>query len=614
MMPQTRPPLVHICPLPPQRNGIADYAAAILERLAPHYELICVVAAPEAVDPFFHDITRVISFEEYHRIADRLAGERHLSHIGNNDDHVPILDVLSREPGVVVLHDLTLHYMMGRWAQQSLGDGRHLVEMVRLLHGGQAAELAEAKLLRGRPLQSIYSELNCLPFFRHTARAMITHSHYGHVLARVSGVTAPVSVIPHFAEIPPPDRHARSRRRWRQSFGVTDQTTVFVSLGFVIPNKQIALALQAMAELPPEMGDWRYVIGGENRDLAVLETCRKLGLEHRVIFLDYLDEADFDGVLAAGDVLVNLRYPTSGETSGTVCRALAHGLPCVVTDHGWYAELPETVTYRVPPGADVLDALKFVMRIALMDNLGRAAKSAAARAYAEQEMGLDRVVARYREVIEAAYAAAPPRAAPSPAPLLLLSQPSAPRPGQVAARDLPQQVLALLGAERASLAGQPTVPQILPGAYDLAPLAVPQPGAAAPDPAAADLAAPVRQLFAALTVDSLAVGGLLGVLRDAVARLAVGDLLSLVLVSGETDPVPARGLPVSLGQRLDVRAGLARTTAALLAEAGFTLVRQHELPLLPEADGDEFVRIIVATARKSSDAEGFALIIEAECS
>mgnify|MGYP006192795851 CR=1 FL=1 len=98
MMPQTRPPLVHICPLPPQRNGIADYAAAILERLAPHYELICVVAAPEAVDPFFHDIARVISFEEYHRIADRLAGERHLSHIGNNDDHVPILDVLSREP------------------------------------------------------------------------------------------------------------------------------------------------------------------------------------------------------------------------------------------------------------------------------------------------------------------------------------------------------------------------------------------------------------------------------------------------------------------------------------------------------------------------------------
>lgn len=602
MMPQTRPPLVHICPLPPQRNGIADYAAAILERLAPQYELICVVAAPEAVDPFFHDIARVISFEEYHRIADRLAGERHLSHIGNNDDHVPILDVLSREPGVVVLHDLTLHYMMGRWAQQSLGDGRHLVDMVRLLHGGQAAELAEAKLLRGRPLQSIYSELNCLPFFRHTARAMITHSHYGHVLAQVAGVTAPVTVIPHFAEIPPADRHARTRRRWRQSFGVTDQTTVFVSLGFVIPNKQIATALQAMAELPAEMGDWRYVIGGENRDPAVLETCRKLGLEHRVIFLDYLDEADFDGVLAAGDVLVNLRYPTSGETSGTVCRALAHGLPCVVTDHGWYAELPETVTYRVPPGADVLDALKFVMRIALMDNLGRAAKSAAARAYAEQEMGLDRVVARYREVIEAAYAG--PAPAPlRPAPVLLLSQPPAPLPGQVAGRDLPQQVLAVLQAERASLAGLPARPQVLPGAYDLSALA-----------AMPAETATARQLFAALTVESMAVGGIIGVLRDALAQMETGDLLSLALVSTETDPAPARGVPTSLAQRLDTGAGLARTTAALLAEAGFTLLRQAEHPLLPEADRDEFVRIIVATAYKSSDSARFTLIIEADCS
>lgn len=612
MMPQSRPPLVHVCPLPPQRNGIADYAAAILERLAPHYELICVVAAPEAVDPFFHDIARVISFEEYHRIADRLAGERHLAHIGNNDDHVPILDVLSREAGVVVLHDLTLHYMMGRWAQQSLGDGRHLVDMVRLLHGGQAAELAEAKLLRGRPLQSIYSELNCLPFFRHTARAMITHSQYGRVLAQVAGVTAPVTVIPHFAEIPAADSHARRRRRWRQSFGVTERTTVFVSLGFVIPNKQIALALQAMADLPAEMGDWRYVIGGENRDPAVLETCRRLGLEHRVIFLDYLDEADFDGVLAAGDVLVNLRYPTSGETSGTVCRALAHGLPCMVSDHGWYAELPEAVTYRVPPGADVLEALKFGMRIALMDNLGRAAKSAAARAYAAREMGLDRVVARYREVIEAAYAGARP-AVPSTAPPvapcaapLLLAQPPAPLPGQAAGRDLADQVLAVLAAERASLSGLPAQVLLRPGPYDLRPLAA---GGAETAPETA----PVRQLFAALPVEAMAVGGILGVLRDAVARLQVGDLLSLALVSRETDPVPVRGVPVALGQRLEP-AGLARTLAALLAEAGFTLVRQHELPLLPEADGDEFVRIIAATARKSSEHTQFSLIIEAECS
>jgi len=112
----------------------------------------------------------------------------------------------------------------------------------------------------------------------------------------------------------------------------------------------------------------------------------------------------------------------------------------------------------------------------------------------------------------------------------------------------------------------------------------------------------------------MAVGGIIGLLRDALAQMETGDLLSLALVSTETDPAPASGVPTSLAQRLDTGAGLARTTAALLAEAGFTLLRQAEHPLLPEADRDEFVRIIVATAYKSSDSAAFTLIIEADCS
>ena len=53
-------------------------------------------------------------------------------------------------------------------------------------------------------------------------------------------------------------------------------------------------------------------------------------------------------LMAACDVCVNLRSPTMGETSGSVIRQLSLGKPVVVSDVGWFAELPDDVALKVP--------------------------------------------------------------------------------------------------------------------------------------------------------------------------------------------------------------------------------------------------------------------------
>ena len=52
--------------------------------------------------------------------------------------------------------------------------------------------------------------------------------------------------------------------------------------------------------------------------------------------------------MAACDVLVNLRSPTMGETSGSVIRGLALGKPMLVSDVGWFGELPDGVALKIP--------------------------------------------------------------------------------------------------------------------------------------------------------------------------------------------------------------------------------------------------------------------------
>ena len=44
--------------------------------------------------------------------------------------------------------------------------------------------------------------------------------------------------------------------------------------------------------------------------------------------------------MAACDAIVSLRSPTMGETSGSAIRALSLGKPLVVSDVGWFSELP----------------------------------------------------------------------------------------------------------------------------------------------------------------------------------------------------------------------------------------------------------------------------------
>ncbi len=62
-------------------------------------------------------------------------------------------------------------------------------------------------------------------------------------------------------------------------------------------------------------------------------------------------------LLAATDICVSLRYPTMGETSGVGVRALEAGRPQVVSDVGWFSELPDEVALKVPVGDDEVEVL-----------------------------------------------------------------------------------------------------------------------------------------------------------------------------------------------------------------------------------------------------------------
>jgi glycosyltransferase involved in cell wall biosynthesis len=170
--------------------------------------------------------------------------------------------------------------------------------------------------------------------------------------------------------------------------------------GFLNMNKRIPELLEAFATLRRERPGARLLlVGAAGERFDVQRRLERLGLTEGVERMDYVPEERMWSLMAACDVLVNLRYPTMGETSGSVIRAMSLGKALVVSDVGWFSELPDGAVLKVPVDDYEVATIHAALSLAA-DRAG--ALGAAARAYVEREHVLDRVADAYVAALETA--------------------------------------------------------------------------------------------------------------------------------------------------------------------------------------------------------------------
>jgi glycosyltransferase involved in cell wall biosynthesis len=120
------------------------------------------------------------------------------------------------------------------------------------------------------------------------------------------------------------------------------------------------------------------------------------------VVFDHVDESHLWSLMSACDICVNLRFPTMGETSAAALRVLSLGKPLVVSDVGWFAELPDSVAAKVPVDEWEVETLARTLMLLAERPDVREAMGSAARAYVREEHDLDRVADLYVAAIEKA--------------------------------------------------------------------------------------------------------------------------------------------------------------------------------------------------------------------
>jgi glycosyltransferase involved in cell wall biosynthesis len=211
------------------------------------------------------------------------------------------------------------------------------------------------------------------------------HSRYVEERVRESGYHGPVWVIPHPAW--PVDGVAPAEIEGRPLFGC---------FGHLNASKRIPQLLEAFGVVRMRHPNAKLVLVGPASPR--FDAARLVG--EGVGRIGYVDEEELWSLMAACDAIVSLRSPTMGETSGSAIRALSLGKPLVVSDVGWFAELPAEAVLKVPVDGREEDTLVAALE-ALADPSVRAAMGAGARALIEREHRVDLVAEAYAAALEA---------------------------------------------------------------------------------------------------------------------------------------------------------------------------------------------------------------------
>lgn len=384
-------------PLPPKRTGIATYSqylSAALSEIA-DVQLFdtgvtnAIASSKMPVIDFAKDPQFLTKLDDY---------DGCIYQIGNNPwYHLEIYKVFLRKPGIVVLHDTVLYYLIA-----GLGISG-LVKEFCLNYGVE--RLSEVwELVDSCPGGDIlrYKHPERYPFLKRVfdhATAIIVHSKTAKTQIQKAGYKGRVQVIDllrYENDGALPSKAERDELKAR--LGIAEGELVIGSFGFIGTTKRLPSLIDALDKTGNSFR-FKLLIVGEGDETQLKEQILKRGLEHKVIRAGFVRDDDFKRYLAVTDVIVNLRFPSMGETSATLIQAFSQAKPCIVTDHAWFSELPDESVHKVAYGdREVEDLAKSLLELAA-DPVAREELGKRAREYVESHCSPQKVARDYLEVV-----------------------------------------------------------------------------------------------------------------------------------------------------------------------------------------------------------------------
>jgi glycosyltransferase involved in cell wall biosynthesis len=403
-------------PLPPNPSGIAAYSWEAVGALAARGWPIDLYAPtlPDRPCPAGVSAYRAVDFVWRHR---RQPYDLPVFQLGNSSAHDFLWGYLFRYPGLVVLHDGQVHqararYLLERWKPR-LAD--YLAEL-SANHPGIRHDIGH--LVAAGYGGTLYSRW---PMTRLVIeRSRLTAVHAPRLAARLAHDHPRAAVRALRPGVVDPRRTSGSLEAAaaavRTRYGIPTEAVVVGAFGGLTPEKRLPAILSALTHLPSSGPPVHLLLVGKPyRHYDVEAAIQGHGLADRVHVTGYIDDEAVPAHLAAVDVCVCLRWPSTGETSGFWTRAIGAGRPVITTTLSVHGDLPlcdvraeasassDAIGYRIDILAET-EELPVALEALVVNADQRTRMGIAARRYWETHHAVDLMADDYERLMTEAAA------------------------------------------------------------------------------------------------------------------------------------------------------------------------------------------------------------------
>lgn len=385
-----------VAPWPKQQTGIADYVYRIMPYLSRYFDIDLFVDNSADRDcellPFAYGKRYTIDRLE------RQSGnyDEIVYHIGNSVQyHANTYKLFERLGGIVEIHDFDLSAF---FHQAFYVTGQKEIYR-RVLKAGYGEEGEQ----HFRRLEKKAESPDGVKFpmshgVARQASKVIVHNEWSY---RQLGADVRKYLVPLacFENEKTDDNCEETRNRVREKIHYRDGETVIGCLGWMNSNKRPQVMIQSLARLRQQGYSVKLVFWGNKRTEECNALIERERLQDAVVITGYLEREEYLAGLELSDIILNLRYPTMGESSATLCETMKAGKPSIVTAINQYLEFPNDVCWKVPLGRMEVPALTAMLQYLLEHEEARTAMAENARAYADQVLNGENIARLYARLI-----------------------------------------------------------------------------------------------------------------------------------------------------------------------------------------------------------------------
>lgn len=379
-----------LTPVHPQKTGIADYIEEMLpylrRSLGDDFEIDLFVddCKPTSEDILLNHRFFPIEYFETMRQDYSLC----VYQMGNNNLHIRIFELALKYPGLLVMHDFAIHNMVAYYYLEKLKSDTAYFQAVEDNHGRAARDLAYRRAANGE-LGLWETDAIDYPMNRtvtQCAKGVIVFSEYARKRLLAYDDAVPIHrVYLHCsgkAQALSDEEISKARRQLK--LHIKRGESLICVFGFIGRAKRPYSILEAARKLKQAGQQFKLIFVGKLQDDCkdLPATIRKMGLQGMVSITGFTSGENFDRYVRAADVCISLRYPTMGETSGVLMRALRYGKPSVVTNIGTFEEFPDDTVVKIGCGETEVDELTEALKKLLGDVATREAMAKKAVQYA----------------------------------------------------------------------------------------------------------------------------------------------------------------------------------------------------------------------------------------